>query len=702
MSDLTRPLWQIGFAMLFSAHVMAENISVSGTTLSNINIYPDASPIQISKTIETNNAFIKETYVLVRLKDGTVLQKTPDGFIPFQSLQTLSNLNLPVSNGQINFEIAKGNFFNVLDYPITVYVGYLDSNDQLNYGAFSITTEFQPLTQWNETAVRKVLHTFAFGGFTTDEQIKIWAQMSPEQAIKEILTFETVNEKVSPPDNTIAPTDKTLKGLSSFWQSQETTNPIQSTGRSAFDFKNRYGAETTWRQAVNLRGLNPIRQKIGFWETNYHLTTNLGAEVGVNNYQIARLYDDILNDLSANKPYQNVISTAALSAAVATQFNHRRNVYDNVSLVFRGNEDFAREYYQIFFGILGHYNPLYHEEITIKNTAQALTDMPVNSKDGHLDEVVTFGEQQHHLAPLEMLGVSFEGSTAEQKIKRLSQYAINHDESNANLPILIVRGLADENLDDAKTKVLQGSWAAMREKNLLTFLRNYAISTIFHDPSRVKYHSPVERYFLTLNQLTLNSEESYRDLYHLNGYELENTRVFRPLHDVFGGQTGIEASDNASIFETVYNRSVERANINAQTSLEENGQTVWTKNWGAVIPKNASGNYVVKEVAEWLWQRFMADGLKSFEILERFHLYALLFQGKDAAYLIDPQNLNRVFSANEIQTDADLQTAFQNWSNGLMNLGGTDSADRRTANQNVGLAVNFLAAIPYSFAQQGQ
>jgi|WetSurMetagenome_2_1015567.scaffolds.fasta_scaffold02305_8 hypothetical protein len=701
MYGLVRPFWQIGFAAFLSIHAIAETVSVSGTELSNLNIYPDSSEIQLFKTIDTNNVSIKETYVLVRLKDGTIFQKTPAGFIPFQSLQSLSNLNLSPSNGKLTFEIVKGNFFNILDYPITVYVGYLDSDNKLSYGAFSIVTEFQKLTQWDDTAVRKVLHTFAFGGFATDEQIKTWAQMPPEQAIKEMLTFETINDKLSPSDNNVLPTDKTLKGLSSFF-STDSTNPIQSIKRSDFDFKNRYSAETTLQQAVNLRGLNPTRQKLGFWETNYHVTTNLDAEVGVNNYQIARLYDDILNDLSANKSYQEMLSTASLSAAVATQFNHRRNTYDNVNLVFRGNEDFAREYYQIFFGILGDYNATYHEEITIKNTAMALTDMPVDTKDGHLDEVVTFGKENHHAAPLEILGVEISGSTAEEKIKKLSQYAINHDESNANLPIAIVRGLADENLDDAKTKIVQGSWLAMQNKNLLEFLRNYAISTIFHDTSRVKYHSSVDRYFLTLNQLTLSNEESYRDLYLLDGYQLENTRIFRPLHDVFGGQTGAEASDNPSIFEAVYNRSVEQANINAQTSLDENGQTIWTKNWGAVIPKNTQGNYVVKDVAEWLWQRFMADGLKSFGTLERFHLYALLAQGKDASYLIDLQKLNRIFTANEILTDSTLQAAFQNWSNSTMKLGGNDSAERRAANQNIGLAVNFLAAIPYSFAQQGK
>ena len=53
-----------------------------------------------------------------------------------------------------------------------------------------------PQKDWNETAVRKVLHIFAFGGFATDAQIKTWASMKPEEAINEILSFHPHHPKL--------------------------------------------------------------------------------------------------------------------------------------------------------------------------------------------------------------------------------------------------------------------------------------------------------------------------------------------------------------------------------------------------------------------------------------------------------------------------------------------------------------------------
>ena len=52
---------------------------------------------------------------------------------------------------------------------------------------------------WGETPVRKILRAFAFGGLADDEQIGIWAGMSPEAAILEMLTFDPVNPLLSPP-----------------------------------------------------------------------------------------------------------------------------------------------------------------------------------------------------------------------------------------------------------------------------------------------------------------------------------------------------------------------------------------------------------------------------------------------------------------------------------------------------------------------
>ncbi len=702
-------------------HAYAETLSTQGSTLSDINILPDDTQRTISKSIEIADAQVAETYVLIQLKDGTLLQKTATGFSVLSGAGlTLTNLNLPVNNGAIDYEVVSGNFFNVLDYPLTIFLGFLDSTGNLHFGAFKLTAGLEALSSWSETAVRKVLHAFAFGGFASDSQIQTWAGMNPSEAIGEILTLDTVNAKLSPAEtgdvlenpSQITVTDPTtqdtseltgtLKSLSAFWSSTDASNPITNADtQKSLGLGDRRGAERTWRQAVNLRGLNPVRQRIGFWETNYHFTVNLDADVGINNYQMARYYDDITTALADAKPYQDVVSIAALSSAVATQYNHRRNTFDNDTLVFRGNEDFAREYHQIFFGILGYYDSTYHEELAIPNTAKLLTDMPVNLVNGRLDEVITVGTEAHHAAPLDILNISVAGSTAEEKVNSLSQTAINHPESLQNLPIILIRGFADDDLTDAKTKVIQTAWANMAEKNLLTFLQQYAVSTLFHSADRIKYHSVIDRYLLALNQMTLRNAESYRDLYQIDGYSKEGTQVFRPLHDVFGGQTGSEAADSAEVFRAVYNRSTQSSGINKKAVLEENGQAVWTKDWGSVIPVDSNGAYSVKQVAEFLWQRFMADGLKNFGDLERLQLYALLATGTDAGYALDQNNADRVFTSADISSDATVQSSMTTWSETAMALGGDDSSERRAANENIGQAVNFLNAIPFIFAQEG-
>lgn len=682
----------------------AESLSSVGTQLSNINIYPDDSLIKISKTIDVTDLNVQQTHIVLRLNDGSFLQKTTDNYAVFSS-GTPADLGLTATDNAITFDVAEGTFFNALDYPITIYLGVTDSEGQLHFGFFNLTTELETLNSWSETAVRKVLHAFAYGGFASDTQIQQWADMAPSAAIQQMLTANVQNERLSPSvsDDASNVGEGTLKSMSTLWSDKENSdNPIDSQTQTAYSLDKRDGAETTWRQLTNLRGFNPVRQRLGLWETNYHLSVNLDAAVGINNYQMARYYDDIMDLLAADATYQDVIANAATSAAVAVQFNHRRNVFNNETQTFSGNEDFAREYHQIFFGILGYYDFDYHEEVAIKNTAKALTDMTIQpSGEGHLDEVLTFGTEQHHSAALDILNQTIEGETALEKIQALSQHAIEHPESLANLPIIIVRGLADDHLDTAKTKVIQCSWRAMAPKNLLTFLRQYAISTLFHNESRFKYHASIDRYMLVLNQLTLNNAESYRDLYQIDGYQDEGSAVFRPLHDVFGGQTGEEASDDAEIFRAVYNRSVQNGAINRQSSLEENSQTVWTKDWGSVIPTDSNGQYLVKDVVAWLWQRFIADGGKNLGNVEKLHLYALLATGTDAGYTLDPDNAERVFTSSDVDNDATVKTALQTWGDTAMDLGGDDSDARRTANTRIGDAINFLNAIPFIFGQEG-
>ena len=56
------------------------------------------------------------------------------------------------------------------------------------------------LKDWGEIQVRRVLQTFAFGGLASDAQITAWAAMKPQRAIVEMLSFDAVNNKLSPPE----------------------------------------------------------------------------------------------------------------------------------------------------------------------------------------------------------------------------------------------------------------------------------------------------------------------------------------------------------------------------------------------------------------------------------------------------------------------------------------------------------------------
>ena len=80
--------------------------------------------------------------------------------------------------------------------------------------------------EWDDTAVRKVLHTFAYGGHATDAQIAAWGGMSPNEAIVEILTFEEHNVLLSPLSaanyDQLDKRDGTLRGLGEFWSSDDT------------------------------------------------------------------------------------------------------------------------------------------------------------------------------------------------------------------------------------------------------------------------------------------------------------------------------------------------------------------------------------------------------------------------------------------------------------------------------------------------
>lgn len=187
---------------------------------------------------------------------------------------------------------------------------------------------------WNETAVRKVLQTFAYGGHPTDEQIILWADMVPREAIDEIMSFDLVNPKLSPQDfdNLNTQTNGTLEGLADFFSSNNPDNYTMESRRDYFDKRSWGGPRYNWLMAVRARGLNSFIHRIGFWETNYHMSVN--QNVGIYPFPIIRHYDNIINALAESRPYSQVLSQGALNAAIAYQYGHNHNVF--IDGVFKG------------------------------------------------------------------------------------------------------------------------------------------------------------------------------------------------------------------------------------------------------------------------------------------------------------------------------------------------------------------------------
>ncbi len=563
---------------------------------------------------------------------------------------------------------------------------------------------FTPVSEqdWDETAVRKVLHAFAFGGQTTDAQIAAWADMAPEFAIEEMLNFNEHNLALSTPafgdTDGMANRPATLRALAAFWSSDDPANAVPEEYRYYYDIDNFNGLlPRLWLLAAKTRGLNPFRHKIGFWETNYHMAVNMRTSVA--REPLLTYYDEILAALERDEPYQDVMKVAASSAAIALQYGHRSSRFRNG--VCDCNEDFSREYHQLFFGVLGSADPVYHETVTIKNTAKVFTDMTVHSDDiTGVSDIVDFGTFYHPDEPLEILGAMIGGTTAAERIAAMVDVSIIHPESLDNLPVMIVRDLADDNLDTRKITAIRAAWRSLEVKNLLTFLRGYAISTIFHDASRIKYLTSIDRHLLISNLLGLSNLENYLDLYYPRHAD-EGVEAFIPTHNVFGSQKGTEAAASDRVFRSNFSLATEWAWRQRASEGNRSGQN-WEKDWATVAPRNGAGQFDVRTVAEWLWQRFIADGLKNFGPLEQAHVYALLATGRDLAYVLDETNADRVVTTDDVLLDPQVILLVEDLAGRTLLLDSSLDDDRRAANRGVGMAINFIIGTPYIFAQQGK
>ena len=589
-----------------------------------------------------------------------------------------------------------------------------------------------PYPHWNGTAVRKVLQTFAWGGFASDEQIALWAAMPPGDAIDEMLTFSPVNDKLSPPDGDslaekiaayIPEGGGQLEGIARYF-ADDPDGLIDPMRRENFDLKAYPAPAFSWDMAIRSRGLNTFYHRIGFWETNYHMATNQRA--GVAPHPMIRHYDNIMAKLEQGVPYHEVVAQGALNSAVAYQYGHNFNAWESDKQEFRGNEDFAREFHQLFFGILGESDfggeayHLNHELVSIPNTARALTGMAAYYRvDGMINRLPT-GEPDvevdfeaelalHHTASLEILDTLISGANAKEKIEALAKVAIDHPESRKNLPIIIASNLADDNLSEERKEGLRAMWSEMESPNLLQFLRRYALSELFHSQERIKYHSTYDRNVFIHNRMQLSNSELYLDTLGQTPlfvtWEKEQSEPFNPVHNVFGQQTSIEAFNDPEIFQSAYNQSTEGV---AYYETGFASAFLAPYDWQYTIPADADGKWRVKTVARYLWQRFIADGLKNFGPLEEAHLYAILgarsalneAQGMDLGLYLDAEDPERVYTLEELKQEPVL-TKIVELGQRELELDALTRTERMEPNSCIQRAIAFIAATPYAFLQEG-
>ncbi len=593
---------------------------------------------------------------------------------------------------------------------------------------------------WNRAAVRKVLHTFAFGGFATDQQIAKWARMKPYQAIRQMLTFRYINRRLSPPDPWIKGRDSTLESLQNFWSSNRASNPVRDDRAHEYAPLSEDGTGLrgwvipyAWVQAVNTRGVNPFLHKMALYLSNYHMAISMeNATPGL----MRQYYDDFIVNLQNGDTFTRIQAKAAQSAAVAAAYGHQYNGIWNGE--FHGNDDFAREFHQLFFRIPGETeNPHYHENVTIENTARLLTGMRVDrdrnaygarSEYGALVGPIRFTDHNdpagnflqnrstHNSRCLQILNSAVRkknicGKTAKVKIARLAKHAAKHPEAMDNIPVYMIGFFADDNLTPEKILKIRYEWKKNKNKGVLRFLRRYAISRTFHSADTYKFLNSFDRNLIAKNMNTLSNEESFarnvRADWRLND---QQATIFSPISNVFGGQTGQQAASNPNLFRKAYAANVNNPwyfnGLTVESTAENGLKRDWAKNWGAIIPNPKGKRFrYVDDVGRWLWQRFTTDQ-SNFNLAARAQVFSILATGRDFGYRAWEEGLisdmDQVLTKNDIRQNADLMALHEEHQDTKIQIDHKNRWERQKWNYRIGIAVNFITATPFMFAMEGQ
>jgi hypothetical protein len=237
---------------------------------------------------------------------------------------------------------------------------------------------------WDETYVRRVLSAFAYGGLATDKQIETWGNMKPAEAVEEMLTFDSLNDQLSPPgqDDDTSENCGSLAELQAFWSGNDEGNMMKYADRYRYAVLKNNGTlstpnlQRTWTRAISTRGCNPFLHKMALYITNYHASISVHkTRAGL----IRDYYDRVMAELSGGGDFIDVMTVAATDAALARAYGHQFSTYNDNKEVFKGTDDFAREFHQLLFRINGTTeDTTYHEDTTIEHSAWMLTGMNVD------------------------------------------------------------------------------------------------------------------------------------------------------------------------------------------------------------------------------------------------------------------------------------------------------------------------------------
>lgn len=592
-----------------------------------------------------------------------------------------------------------------------------------------------PLKQWDEGKVRHILQTFAWAGQASDTQIRQWAGMHPRAAIVQMLDFQPINRRLSGrgPDDPSSRFCHSLERMQSFWSSDDAENPMRFDNRAVYATLNRAGDRVSpvnlfqaWSRMMHTPGCNPFAHRMALYVTNYH------AAIHVQNAGPALMrsyYDDVVAQLASSPDFVALMNLAASHAALSRAYGHMGNYFDE-QREFHGNDDFAREYFQLLFGIQGTTeDETYHEDVTIEHNAWLLTGMILDLQPdawgsqqrldwfmspiifaNHRDAAgrfipnysVHYRETAFGVSCLEILHQPVCGDTAADKLRALGPIAAAHPESMASVPLKLVRFFGDDRLDLGEMAALQSAWADA-EFDLLAFLRAYAISAQFLAGDAVKLRSAFDRNLAIHNANQLTGEEAYAERASQGPFgrmAIEGAVVFAPIRDVFGGQTGNDAANDRFLFKRAWDLNVLDPNFLADASeayqLARGGREIlWRKDWRMAVPADQDGQYRADTVGAWLWNHFIGDGGVNYDPVARAQVHALLATGLDFGVLASADNPEAVFSTHDLAGGALAE---------LSQVLGQTTLDlsRDEGNSRVGMAVNFITALPFSFATGGQ